>query len=122
MKTALVYDSETTNLPIWKEPSDHPGQPHIVELAAKLVNLENREVINQMCVIIKPDGWAWDDSATTADVAFKTHGITMERAMDEGIPEKDPPASTPGKVTRLPKPAGTVKTPEEALAAANAVH
>lgn len=80
---ALVYDTETSSLPLWKEPSGHPDQPHIVELAAKRVNLDTREVVSKMNVIIKPDGWI-----IPADVTA-IHGITMERAMDEGIPEKD---------------------------------
>lgn len=80
---ALVYDSETSGLPLWKEPSEDPRQPHIVELAAKRVNLDTREVVETMSVIIKPDGWELSQEV------INIHGITMERAMDEGIPEKD---------------------------------
>lgn len=28
MKLALFYDTETTGLPLFSEPSEHPGQPH----------------------------------------------------------------------------------------------
>lgn len=78
----LFYDTETTGLPLFKEPSEHPDQPHIVQLAACLVDLETRELLESMDVIIRPDGWVIPD-----DVA-KIHGITTERALDEGIPEK----------------------------------
>lgn len=77
----LFYDTETTGLPLFKEPSEHPDQPHIVQLAACLVDLNTRKLINSMDVIIRPDGWVIPD-----DVA-KIHGITTERALNEGVPE-----------------------------------
>lgn len=40
MNAALFYDNETNGLPLFKEPSNHPGQPHIVQLAAVLVDLD----------------------------------------------------------------------------------
>lgn len=80
---ALIFDSETTGLPLWKEPSDHPDQPHIVQLAAKLVNVDTREVLQSMDVIVKPDGWVIPQDC------IDIHGITNERAAAEGIPEKE---------------------------------
>lgn len=77
----LFYDTETTGLPLFKEPSEHPDQPHIVQLAALLVDLDSRKVINSMDVIICPDGWT-----IPAEVAA-IHGITTERALDQGVPE-----------------------------------
>lgn len=77
----LFYDTETTGLPLFKEPSEHPDQPHIVQLAALLVDLDSRQVINSMDVIICPDGWT-----IPAEVAV-IHGITTERAIDQGVPE-----------------------------------
>lgn len=81
MTIALFYDTETTGLPLFKEPSEHPGQPHIVQLAACLVDLTTRKLINSMDVIICPDGW------TIPDEVAAIHGITTERALDEGVPE-----------------------------------
>jgi len=81
MNGALVFDTETTGLPDWHAPSESPDQPHIVQLAAMLVDLDTRETISSMDVIIKPDGWTIPD-----DVAA-IHGITTERALEVGIPE-----------------------------------
>lgn len=80
MNPILVYDTETSGLPLFKEPSEHPGQPHIVQLGA-ILYLDERKRIAALDVIVRPDGWTIPD-----DVA-KVHGITTERAMDVGIPE-----------------------------------
>lgn len=77
----LFYDTETTGLPDFKTPSESAHQPHIVQLAACLVDLETRELLDSLDVIIRPDGWTIPD-----DVAA-IHGITTERALDEGVPE-----------------------------------
>lgn len=82
-KFLLSYDTETTGIPNWKVPSDSPEQPHLVQLAAILVNAETREVVNSMDVIIKPDGWEIPEET------IAIHGITMEKAEKEGIPEKE---------------------------------
>lgn len=82
MNAALFYDSETTGMVLFKEPSEHPNQPHIVQLAACLVDLDTRKTIASMDVIVKPVGW------TISDEVSAIHGITTERAMDVGIPEE----------------------------------
>lgn len=81
MNLALFYDTETTGLPLFKEPSEHPDQPHIVQLAACLVDTDTRKTVASMDVIIKPDGWT-----IPAEVAA-IHGITTEHAADVGVPE-----------------------------------
>jgi DNA polymerase-3 subunit epsilon len=78
---AIVYDFETTGLPLFKEPSEHPDQPHIVQLAAALIDLDTRRAIASLDVIVRPDGWE-----IPAEVAA-IHGITTEHAMDVGVPE-----------------------------------
>ena len=80
-RTACFFDSETTGLPLFKEPSEHPDQPHIVQLGACLVDLDSREVLSTLDVMVKPDGWLIPD-----DVAA-IHGITTEKAGDLGVPE-----------------------------------
>lgn len=82
MKTILFFDTETTGLPVWKEPSGSENQPHLVQLAAILCNAATREVIDSMDVIIKPDGW--EIPQETVDV----HSVTNEMALKVGIPEK----------------------------------
>lgn len=77
----LFYDTETTGLPDFKAPSESEHQPHLVQLAAMLVDLDTKSLINSMDVIVRPDGWIIPD-----DVA-EIHGITTERALVEGVPE-----------------------------------
>ena len=89
MGLIIFKDTETTGLPDWKTPSGGENQPHLVQLGAILVDEETREVKEELDVIIKPDGWTWDDSAESEDKAFEAHQITMEKAMDEGISEKE---------------------------------
>lgn len=81
MRTAVFYDTETSGLPLFREPSEHPDQPHIVQLGACLVDLDSREVLSTIDVMIKPDGWLIPD-----DVAA-IHGITTEKAAEFGVPE-----------------------------------
>lgn len=77
----MGYDSETTGLPIWSEPSEGENQPHIVQLAAKLVDADTREVIQSIDLIIRPDGWVIPAEVT------EIHGITTEYALAVGVPE-----------------------------------
>lgn len=66
---------------MFSEPSEHPGQPHIVQLAALLVDPESHETIASMDVIVRPSGWTIPD-----DVAA-VHGTTTARVL------RTPPAS-----------------------------
>lgn len=79
-----VYDTETTGLPLFSEPSESDGQPHLVEIAGILLG-DDGNVQATVHHIIKPNGWTWDESSE----AFKAHRITFEQAMDEGVPEPD---------------------------------
>lgn len=81
MNLALFYDTETTGLPLFKEPSEHPGQPHIVQLGACLADLDTQRIYSSLDVIIKPEGW------TIPDEVAAIHGITTEMALAVGIPE-----------------------------------
>jgi DNA polymerase III subunit epsilon len=78
---ALFYDTETTGLPLFNEPSEDPRQPHLVQLAACLVDLDTKATAASMDVTVRPHGWTIPE-----DVA-KIHGITTERAADVGVPE-----------------------------------
>lgn len=73
----LVFDTETTGLPEWNQPSDSEVQPHIVQIAAELCRadgtvIETWERIINPGVPIPPE--------TTA-----IHGITDEIAQAQGI-------------------------------------
>ncbi len=81
MNLAFFYDTETTGLPLFKEPSEHPGQPRIVQLAGALVDLDSRDIIASLDVIVRPDGWEIPDEVAAV------HGITTEHARAVGIPE-----------------------------------
>lgn len=85
MSLILPFDTETTGFPVYSEQSDKECQPHLVELGALLVDEATREVLETLDVIIKPNGWSWDESCE----AFKKHGITYEQAMDEGVSEQE---------------------------------
>lgn len=81
MKTAIFYDTETTGLPLFDQPSGDPRQPHMVQLAALMVDLDSKKVIQTLDVIIRPDGW------NIPDDVLAIHGITTEYAMDVGVTE-----------------------------------
>lgn len=81
----LFFDFETTGIPIYEIPSDDTEQPHIVQVAGILVDADTRQEVESFEAIVKPDGWSWDEDCE----AFKTHGITMDRALSEGIPEEE---------------------------------
>ena len=78
MNLLNVFDTETTGLPQFKLPSDHPSQPHLVDIAALLYN-EVGELMESFEAIIRPDGW------TIPDEAARVHGITTEMAMDSFV-------------------------------------
>jgi DNA polymerase III subunit epsilon len=82
MNLALFYDTETTGLPDFKEPSEAPQQPHIVQLAAILADLDTGKEIASMDVVIQPQGWVIPDEMALI------HGITTQYANEVGIPEK----------------------------------
>ena len=69
----FIYDTETTGLPDWNQPSEAPQQPHLVEIAALL--FDGTTEIEAFHTLVRPDGWNWDAD----NEAFKTHGITAER-------------------------------------------
>lgn len=83
MGLILGFDTETTGLPVWKEPSDHESQPHLVQVAAVLCDENTGDVVEEMNVIIKPDGWIIPQEV------IDIHGITEEMAAEKGIPEQE---------------------------------
>ena len=83
MNLILPFDTETTGLPDWKTPSGGENQPHLVQIAAIMVDEVTRKPIQSIDLIIKPDGWVIPEEVSAI------HGITTEMAMDVGVPEID---------------------------------
>lgn len=83
MGLLLVFDTETSGFPDWKKPSTNANQPHIVSLGALLVDGDSLEIIDQFYEVSIQDGWNSDLGA------LGVHGITPEKSMEIGIPEKD---------------------------------
>lgn len=75
----LALDTETTGLPSWRDPSDAPHQPHLIQLAAILHDEAGREV-ERLSTIVRPGA-----GAVMEPEAFAAHGITLERAGLEGV-------------------------------------
>lgn len=79
----MFFDTETTGLPQWKQPSDHPSQPHLCQFTAILVDGAPEREIDYADLLVKPDGW------TIEPDALARHGIALERLMADGLPERD---------------------------------
>ena len=80
MKPILFYDTETNGLPLWNQPSEHPAQPHITQLAAELCDADTGRTLAFMDTLIQPDDWT-----IPAELEQLT-GITNELAQRFGAP------------------------------------
>lgn len=78
---ALFYDTETTGLPLFDQPSEDPRQPHIVQLAALLVDVDTRKQLASIDLTIAPSNWEIPEDV------IKIHGITNEYARTVGVEE-----------------------------------
>lgn len=76
------FDTETTGLPLFKSPSDHPDQPHIVDICA-LLYTQDGVLVDSFEAMVRPDGWEIPAAVTAI------HGITNEMALEHGIPERE---------------------------------
>jgi len=81
MNLLLFYDTETAGLPIFKEPSDHPDQPHFVQIAAKLVDADTRKTVASIDLTVKP---LWGD---IPEEMTAIHGISTVYAHAIGVKE-----------------------------------
>lgn len=81
MSLFLFYDTETTGMPDFGQPSEAPHQPHIVQLGAMLVDPASRDIVASLDLTVKPDGWIIPDEAAAV------HGITTEHALRVGVDE-----------------------------------
>lgn len=77
-----IYDTETTGLPDWKQPSEAEHQPHLTDLCYLLFSKEG-ELIESMDALICPDGWV-----IPQDVEELT-GLSTDFLTINGIPERE---------------------------------
>jgi DNA polymerase III subunit epsilon len=82
MSAILFYDTETTGLPTRRgaSPEDVNVWPRMVQLAWALGDGAPAKLVSH---IIKPEGFVIPDEVA------RIHGISQERAMDEGVPLLD---------------------------------
>lgn len=82
--TYLFIDTETSGLPDFKLPIDHPSQPHLVSIAAWQGSWDDatQSIIHfaSLNAVIRPDGW------TSHPRALAVHRITDEYARAFGEP------------------------------------
>lgn len=80
MTPILVFDTETTGLPLWNLPSEDLSQPRITQIAAELHDEDTGTTLAFMDLIIKPEGW------TIPEELEALTGITNEKAERFGVP------------------------------------
>lgn len=73
----LFIDTETTGIPKFNLPPNHPDQPHIVQLGAILASEQGREVMT-INVLLNQD-------CEIPDRAREVHGISTEFMREYGI-------------------------------------
>jgi DNA polymerase-3 subunit epsilon len=79
MTIALVFDTETTGLAAFKEPSVSPLQPKLAQLGLLLVDLETGREYAALDTIIYPSSWEIPQEAALV------HGISTGIAKKVGI-------------------------------------
>lgn len=75
----LAFDTETSGLVRWGDPSDHPSQPHLIQFAGIVLDEDGNEV-DMLSTLVRPG-----PGAVMAPEAFAAHGITLEQAATEGM-------------------------------------
>lgn len=80
-KKYLIFDTETTGIPNYKLPINHPSQPYIVQLAALLCDEAGR-TLGQLNTIIRSD---MTNRFTITPELAELHGITQELSDEAGV-------------------------------------
>lgn len=75
----LIYDCETTGLPLFNKPSDDAAQPHLIQLAALLVD-DELNVQQTFSWNVKSEGWEVPPEIT------QLTGLTTQALTDTGLP------------------------------------
>lgn len=81
MTYILCFDTESTGLPDHKAPSDHPDQPHLVEIGAILYDVEAGMARATFSMIVQP---TWQGEVP--EEALRIHGISSALAARVGVP------------------------------------
>ena len=81
MEKIVFFDTETTGLPIWSEPSDSEAQPHLTQIAALVVDADTRKVLSSIDLTIRPEGW--EIPAETVEL----NQLTTEHCANVGVNE-----------------------------------
>lgn len=80
MTIALAFDTETTDKWDFKAEKHAAHQPHIVQLAMKLVDVDTQNVLLTSSLIIRPELYS-----EIAEGAAKVHGISTDLAHAVGV-------------------------------------
>lgn len=80
MSAILFFDVETSGL--WRAAlaHDHPSQPHLVQLTAKLVRIADRKKMGGSSWLIQPEGWSIEPEAE------EVHHISLDDCRAYGLP------------------------------------
>ena len=79
----LVFDTETTGIPLWNDPSDDPRQPHIVDIACTLFDGVGVELDRYDAIVNPGPGVEFPPEVVAL------HGIDAERAAAEGVDPRE---------------------------------
>lgn len=77
----LFYDTETTGLPAFDDPADSVSQPHLVQIAAALIDTDTGADLGSMNVTLQPNGWRMEAEAQAV------HGISEDLCRAVGVSE-----------------------------------
>lgn len=82
--TILLWDSETSGLPLFKEPSSHPGQPRIIQLTALLCNAKG-DKLSSLDVLVDHPGLVLDEEIVNLtgiyDGKCRSGGVAIDAAL-----------------------------------------
>ena len=82
----LVFDTETTGLPIGRNPSIRETKkwPHIVQLSCILFDTDTNEIIRSYDTVVKVP-----DNIKISEESISLHGISRDISNTQGLPVKD---------------------------------
>jgi DNA polymerase III subunit epsilon len=74
----LVFDTETSGLPLWDEEPFHPNQARIVQLGMILLDDHFNEMAT-FCALVRPSGWKIQEGA------YNAHHISQQMCEEYGF-------------------------------------